>query len=103
MRMVFGGGTTTCTTKAWCRKADNKRIARFIQDDSVDDPRPLDHADDVDAHARTNVGGRGDLLPRDVDRDDGSDDAAVIAPDALAVPSVCSGRRESPAGLVDRA
>src|SRR5438067_1549953 len=51
------------------------------------DARRLDDVDGVDADARTNVARRGGVVPRHVGRDDGGDDAAVVGPNAVELPS----------------
>jgi len=49
------------------------------------DARRLDDVDGVDADARTDVARRR-VVPRYVGRDDGGDDAAVLGPNAVALP-----------------
>ena len=50
------------------------------------DARRLDDVDGVDADARTDVGRRRGVVPLHVGRDDGGDDAAVLGPNAVALP-----------------
>src|SRR5437667_2984238 len=51
----------------------------------------------ADADARTDVARRRGLVPRHVDRDDGGDDAAVLGPDAAALPpGRWQARRDAP-------
>src|SRR5437588_378035 len=42
--------------------------------------------DEHDANARTDMASRRGVVPWHVDRDDGGDDAAVLGPDAMALP-----------------
>src|SRR6187397_2669409 len=77
-RRAPGGGVTTSTRLAEARHGHA-------------DARRLDDVDDVDAGARPIVAGHGGGVHGDVDRDDGSDDAAVVRPYALALPAVARG------------
>jgi len=45
------------------------------------------YVDDVDADARTNLGGSRGVVCRYVGRDDGTDDAAIFGADVVALPS----------------
>jgi hypothetical protein len=49
----------------------------------------LNDVDGVDPDARTDVGRRRGVVPRHVGRHDGGDDAAVLGPDAVALPPGC--------------
>src|SRR2546430_15152007 len=49
--------------------------------------------DEHDANARTDMASRRGVVPWHVDRDDGGDDAAVLGPNAVALPPARSSRR----------
>ena len=57
----------------------NDRLVRV----HVGGARRLDDVDGVDADARTDVARRCGVVPRHVDRDDGSDDAGILGADAV--------------------
>src|SRR5437762_13770487 len=71
-----------------CQRGGNDRLVRVHVGDGRDaDARRLDDVDGVDADARTDVARRRGVVPWHVGRDDGDDDAAVLGPDAVALPS----------------
>src|SRR5436190_9542979 len=76
-----------------CQRGGNDRLVRVHVGDGRDaDARRLDDVDGVDADARTDVARRRGVVPWHVGRDDGGDDAAVLGPDAVALPP---GRRQT--------
>src|SRR5882672_2133928 len=68
------------------RGADDRLVRVDVGDGRVVDARWLDDVDGMDADARTDVARRSGVVPRHVGRDDGGDDAAVLAPNAVALP-----------------
>src|SRR5467141_5117801 len=71
-----------------CERSGNDRLVCVHVGDGRDaDARRLDDVDGVDADARTDVARRRDVVPRHVGRDDGGDDAAILGPNAVALPS----------------
>src|SRR6266568_4938329 len=75
-------------TGVWWRRQRGgyDRLVRVhVGDGRDDDTRRLDDVDGVDA-CRTDVVRRRGVVPRHVGRDDGGDDAAVLGPDAVALP-----------------
>src|SRR3989442_4804648 len=109
-RRASGGAATTSTTRAersthgfrasfpasvfWrlgaalrCQRGGNDRLVRVHVGDWRDaDARPLDDVDGVDEDAWTDVARRRGVVPWHVARDDGGDDAAVLGPNAVALP-----------------
>src|SRR5436309_11767571 len=77
-RQASGGAATTSTRgeKSHGRDADARRLV---------------HVDDVDANAWADLARCRGVVPRHVVRHDGGDDAAVLGPDAVALPP---GRRQ---------
>ena len=73
------------------RGGDDRLVHVHVGDGRDADARRLDDVDGVDADARTDVARRRGVVPRHVGRDDGGDDAAVLGPDAVALPP---GRRQ---------
>jgi predicted dithiol-disulfide oxidoreductase (DUF899 family) len=72
-----------------CQCGGNDRLVHIDVGDRRDaDARRLDDVDGMDADARTDVAWRRGVVPWDVDRDDGGDDAAVPGPDASALPPI---------------
>src|ERR1700694_643059 len=70
-----------------CQRDGNDRLVRVHVGDGRDaDAGRLDDVDGVDADARTDVARRRGVVPLHVGRDDGGDDAAVLGPDAVALP-----------------
>src|SRR5437667_6368163 len=70
-----------------CQRGGNDRLVRGHVGDGRDaDARRLDDVDGVDADARTDVARRRGVVPWHVGRDDGGDDAAVLGPNAVALP-----------------
>src|SRR5712691_13408512 len=68
------------------QRGGNDRLVRVhVGDGRDDDARRLDDVDGVDA-CRTDVVRRRGVVPWHVGRDDGGDDAAVLGPDAVALP-----------------
>src|SRR5947207_6533321 len=79
------------------RGGDDRLVRVDVGDGRDADARRLDHVDGLDADARADVARRRGVVPRHVDRDDGRDDAAIVAPDAVALsPSRPQDRRDSP-------
>src|SRR6266852_2055534 len=75
------------------QRGDDDRPVRVYAGDGRDaDARRLDDVDGVDADARTDMARRRGVVPRHVGRDDGRDDAAILAADAVALPP---GRRQN--------
>src|SRR5437667_1877551 len=71
-----------------CQCSGNGRLVRVHVGDGRDaDARRLDDVDGMDADARTDVAPRRGVVPWHVGRDDGGDDAAVLGPNAVALPS----------------
>src|SRR5712692_3904417 len=68
------------------RGADDRLVRVHVGDGRDADARRLDDVDGVDADARTDVARRRSVVPWHVGRDDGGDDAAVVGPDAVALP-----------------
>src|SRR6516164_2171606 len=127
-KQASGGAATTSTTNAEpsheCRQDNQRNLARLLRclgaalrrqhgnnnrrvrvhvgDGRDADARRLDDVDDLDADARTNVARRRGVVPRHVGRDDGSDDAAILGANAVALPQGRrQDRREAP-GPADR-
>src|SRR5271166_1096013 len=73
------------------RGGDDRLVRVHVGDGRDADARRLDDVDGVDADARTDVARRRDVVPRHVGRDDGSDDAAILGANAVALPP---GRRQ---------
>src|SRR5712664_2520936 len=73
---------------ALCRQrgGDDRLVRVHVGDGRDADARWLDDVDGVDADARTDVARRRGVVPCHVGRDDGRDDAAVLGPDAVALP-----------------
>src|SRR2546427_85864 len=74
-----------------CQRSGNGRLVRVHVGDGRDaDARWLDDVDGVDADARADVARRRVVVPWHVGRDDGgddaADDAAVLGPNAVALP-----------------
>src|SRR6266699_4852120 len=85
------------------RGGDNRLVRVHVGDGRDADARRLDDVDGVDADARTDAARRRGVVPRHVGRDDGGDDAAVVAPNAVALPpGRWQDRRDTP-GSADRA
>src|SRR3977135_4243069 len=122
-RRASGGAATTSTTSAdgfrasfaasgcWrlsaalrCQRGGDDRLVRVHVGDGRDaDARRLDDVDGVDADARTDVARRRGVVPWHVGGDDGGDDAAVLGPNAMALPpGRWQARRDAP-GSADRA
>src|SRR5258708_38243064 len=68
------------------RGGDDRLVRVHVGDGRDGDARRLDDVDGVDADARTDVAWRCGVLSRYVGRDDGSDDAAILGADAVALP-----------------
>src|SRR5437667_3877774 len=81
-----------------CQRGGNDRLVRVHVGDGRDaDDRRLDDVDGVDADARTDVARRRGVVPWHVGRDDGGDDAAVLGPNAVALPpGRWQNRRDAP-------
>src|SRR5215469_12866033 len=92
--MTHGFRSTLPTRVFWClcvalrcQYGGYPRLVCLHVGDGRDaDARRLDDVDGVDADARTNVARRGGGVPCHVGRDDGGDDAAVLGPNAGALP-----------------
>src|SRR6266581_7164765 len=70
-----------------CQRGAYDCLVRVHVGDGRDaDARRLGDVDGVDADARTDVARRRGVVPRHVGRDDGGNDAAVLGPDAVALP-----------------
>src|SRR5450631_2185324 len=115
MRRAFGGVATTSTPRAepshGCfptsfatslprrlgaavrrqRGSDGPLVRVDVVDARDADARRLDDVDGVDADVRTDVARRRGVVPRNVGGDDGSDDAAILGANAVAL---SSGRRQ---------
>src|SRR5579885_719309 len=74
-RRVPGGGAKTSTVAA---ESNHERDA---------DAGRRDDGDDLDADVRPELDCRSGIVPRDVVRDDGGDDAAIADPDVVAAPA----------------
>src|SRR5437867_11965765 len=71
-----------------CQRGGNDRLVRVHVGDGRDaDARRLDDVDGVDADAWTDMARRRGVVPWQVGRDDGGDDAAVLGPNAGALAS----------------
>ncbi len=69
-----------------CQRRSHDHLVRIHVGDGRDaDARRLDHVDGVDADARTDVDRCRNVVPWYVGHDDGSDDAAVLGPDVVAL------------------
>src|ERR1700674_1080422 len=68
------------------RGGDDRLVRVHVGDGRDADARRLDDVDGVDANARTDVARRRGVVPWNVGRDDGGDDAAVLGPHARALP-----------------
>src|SRR5713101_9494358 len=68
------------------RGGDDRLVRVHVGDGRYADARRLDDVDGVDADARTDVARRRGVVPWHVGRDDGGDDAAVLGPNAVALP-----------------
>src|SRR5258708_36301191 len=75
------------------RGGDDRVVRVHVGDGRDADARRLDDGDGVDADARTDVARCRGVVPRYVGRDDGSDDAAVLGANAVALPP---GRPQDP-------
>src|SRR2546430_12612863 len=74
------------------QRSGNDRLVRVHVGDGRDaDARRLDDVDGVDADDPTDVARRRGVIPWHVGRGDGGDDAAVLGPNAVALPP---GRRQ---------
>src|SRR5215468_1867724 len=67
-----------------CR-GDDRLVRIHVHDGRDADARRVDDVDGVDADAWTDLARRRGIVPRHVGRDDGSDDAAILAADAVAL------------------
>src|SRR5215831_6309283 len=67
------------------RRGDDRLVRIHVGDGRNADARRLDDVDGVDADARTDLARRRGVVPRHVGRDDGSDDAAILAANAVAL------------------
>ena len=85
------------------RGGDDRLVRVHVGDGRDADARRLDDVDGVDADARTDVARRRGVVPRHVGRDDGSDDAAVLGADAVALPPGRRQDRRDAPGSADRA
>src|SRR6266852_106351 len=65
------------------RGGDDPLVRVHVGDGRDADARWLDDLDGVDADARTDVARCRGVVPRHVDRNDGSDDAAILGPNAV--------------------
>ena len=74
------------------RGADNCVVRAHAGDAWDADAGRLDDVDGLDANAGTNVDPSRCIVPRDVDRDDGGDDAAVADADAVALRQIATGK-----------
>src|SRR6266850_2209385 len=125
-RRLRGGASTTSTTKAersrhgfrasfpagvlwrlsaalrWQRGGNDRLVRVHVGDERDADARRLDDVDGVDADGRTDVVRRRGVVPWHVGRDDGGNDAAVLGPNAVALPPGCWQDRRAPR-LADRA
>jgi predicted metal-binding membrane protein len=63
----------------------------------------LDHVDGVGADARTDLAGLGSFVSPHVDRDDDSDDAAILGSSVVAIPTGRHDARQQALALADRA
>src|SRR5438445_13548916 len=81
-----------------CQRGRNDRLVRVHVGDGRDaDVRRLDDVDGVDADARTDVARRRGVVRLHVGRDAGGEDAAVLGPDAVALPpGRWQARRDAP-------
>src|SRR6266849_6295123 len=68
------------------RGGDDRLVRVHVGDGRDADARRLDDVYGVDADVRTDVARRRGVVPRHVGRDDGGDDAAVLSPNAVALP-----------------
>src|SRR5215204_6449954 len=122
-RRACGGAATTSTTSADGYRAsfpasllrrlgaalrrqrggDGRLVRVHVGDGRDADARRLDDADGVDADARTDVARRRGVVPRHVGRDDGSDDAAILGANAVALPPGRRQDRRDAPGSADRA
>src|SRR5271165_6520742 len=68
------------------RGGDDGLVRVHVGDGRDADAWRLDDGDGVDADARTDVARRRGVVPWHVGRDDGSDDAAILGPDAVPLP-----------------
>ena len=68
------------------RGGHDRLVHVHVGDGRDADARRLDDVDGVDADARTDVARRRGVIPWHVGRDDGGDDAAVLGPNAVALP-----------------
>src|SRR5882672_3660651 len=68
------------------RGGDDRLVRVHVGDGRHAYARRLDDVDGLDADARTDVARRRGVVPWHVGRDDGGDDAAVLGPDAVALP-----------------
>src|SRR5207302_6698826 len=79
------------------RGGDDRLVRVHVGDGRDADARRLDDVDGVDADARTDVARRRGVVPWHVGRDDGRDDAAVLGPNAVALPpGRWQARRDTP-------
>src|SRR6202521_179365 len=100
-KKASGGGGTTSTQRddisasfrrqrgtALCRQhgSDDHLVRVHVGDGRDGDARRLDDVDGVDADARADGARRRGVVPWNVGRDDGGDDAAVLGPHARALP-----------------
>ena len=85
-----------------CQRVGNDRLVHLDVDDGRDvDAGWLVDVDGVDANARTDVARLWSVIPGHVGRDDGSDDAAVLGADALALPPGRGHEGRKTPGLAD--
>src|SRR6266513_5932235 len=68
------------------RGGDDRLVRVHVGDGRDANARRLDDVDGVDADARTDLARRCGVVPWHVGRDDGGDDAAVLGPNAVALP-----------------
>src|SRR5262245_19270085 len=78
------------------RGADDRLVPVHVGHGTDVDARRLDDVDGLDADARTDLAGRRGIVPRHVGCDDDGDDAAVLDPDVVALPTgPCHDGREA--------
>src|SRR5258705_7470706 len=85
------------------RGGDDGLVRVHVGDGRDADARRLDDVDGLDADARTDVARRRGVVPGHVGRDDGGDDAAILGPDAVALPPGRRRDRRAALGSADRA
>src|SRR5665213_1132406 len=84
------------------QRGSDDPLLHHVGDGRDADARWLDDVDGVDAHARTDVVRCRGVVPRHVDRHDGSDDAAILGARAVALPPGRRQERRSASGSADR-